>query len=34
MHATFCRCDTDMPKLRFGMDPSVPAVQGSRRLAA
>jgi hypothetical protein len=34
MHATYCRCDTDMPKLRFGMDPSVPAVQGSRRLAA
>lgn len=34
MHATFCRCDTDLPKLRFGMDPSVPAVQGSRRLAA
>ena len=34
MTATFCRCDTDLPKLRFGMDPSVPAVQGSRRLAA
>jgi Acetoacetate decarboxylase (ADC) len=34
MHATFCRCDTDLPKLRFGMDPSTPAVQGSRRLAA
>jgi hypothetical protein len=34
MHATFCRCDTDLPKLRFGMDPSVPVVQGSRRLAA
>ena len=34
MSATFCRCDTDLPKLRFGMDPSVPAVQGSRRLAA
>jgi hypothetical protein len=34
MHATFCRCDTDLPRLRFGMDPSVPAVQGSRRLAA
>jgi hypothetical protein len=33
MHATFCRCDTDLPKLRFAMDPSVPAVQGSRRLA-
>jgi len=34
MHATFSRCDTDLPKLRFGMDPSIPAVQGSRRLAA
>jgi hypothetical protein len=34
MHATFCRCDTDLPRLRFGMDPSKPAVQGSRRLAA
>jgi len=34
MHATFCRCDTDLPKLRFGLDPSVPAVRGSRRLAA
>jgi hypothetical protein len=34
MTATFCRCDTDLPKLRFAMSPSVPAVQGSRRLAA
>jgi len=34
MHATFSRCDTDLPKLRFGMNPSIPAVQGSRRLAA
>lgn len=34
MHATFCRCDTDLPRLRFGMDPTIPAVQGSRRLAA
>jgi hypothetical protein len=34
MHATFCHCDTDLPKLRFGMDPLAPAVQGSRRLAA
>jgi len=34
MHATFCHCDTDLPTLRFAMDPSVPAVQGSRRLAA
>jgi len=34
MHATFCHCDTDLPKLRFALDPSVPAVQSSRRLAA
>jgi len=34
MHATFCRCDTDLPKLRFAMDPLVPVTQGSRRLAA
>jgi hypothetical protein len=34
MHATFCRCDTDLPKLRFGLNPSIPATQGSRRLAA
>jgi len=34
MTATYCRCDTDLPKLRFALDPSVPAVQGSRRVAA
>ena len=34
MHATFCRCDTDLPKLRFAMDPEKPVTQGSRRLAA
>lgn len=34
MHATYCRCDTDLPRLRFGLNPLVPAVQGSRRLAA
>jgi len=34
MHATFCRCDTDFPRLRFGLDPFKPATQGSRRLAA
>jgi len=33
MHATFCRCDTDLPKLRFAMDPEKPVAQGSRRLA-
>ncbi|MGE0821487.1 MAG: acetoacetate decarboxylase family protein [Candidatus Binatia bacterium] len=34
MHATFCHCDTDLPKLRFAFDPAVPVTQGSRRLAA
>jgi len=34
MHATFCRCDTDLPKIRFVMNPLVPATQGSRRVAA
>lgn len=34
MHATYCRCDTDLPKLRFAMDPEKPVAQGSRRLAA
>lgn len=35
MHAVFCRCDTDLPKLRFAMDPVTPVTQGgSRRLAA
>ncbi len=32
--ATFTRCDTDLPRLRFAMDPALPAVQGSRRIAA
>jgi hypothetical protein len=34
MHATFCHCDTDLPQLRFAMDPEKPIAQGSRRLAA
>lgn len=34
MTATFTRCDTDLPRLRFALDPSVPAMQGSRKLAA
>jgi len=34
MTATYTRCDTDLPKLRFALNPSVPAVEGSRRLAA
>jgi hypothetical protein len=31
--ATFTRCDTDLPKLRFALDPTVPAAQGRIRLA-
>ncbi len=34
MTATFTRCDTDLPRLRFALDPSLPAMQGSRKLAA
>lgn len=34
MTATFTRCDTDLPRMRFALDPSVPALQGSRKLAA
>jgi len=34
MTATFTRCDTDLPRMRFALDPSVPAMQGSRKLAA
>ena len=31
--ATFTRCDTDLPKLRFALDPSVPGARGRIRLA-
>ncbi len=31
--ATFTRCDTDFPKIRFVLDPSVPAFQGTRKVA-
>ncbi|MCS6926130.1 MAG: acetoacetate decarboxylase family protein [Candidatus Binatia bacterium] len=34
MAATYTRCDTDLPKLRFALNPAVPAIEGSRRLAA
>ncbi|HKA56166.1 MAG TPA: acetoacetate decarboxylase family protein [Candidatus Binatia bacterium] len=30
--ATFTRCDTDLPKLRFALDPTVPNAQGRIRL--
>lgn len=32
--ATFTRCDTDLPKLRFALDPTVPAAQGRIKIAA
>lgn len=34
MTATFTRCDTDLPRLRFVLDASLPAMQGSRKLVA
>jgi hypothetical protein len=30
--ATVCTCDTDVPRLRFVMDPEVPVVRGTRRI--
>jgi hypothetical protein len=30
----FVRCDTDLPKLRFALDPTVPVAQGRVKLAA
>jgi len=32
--ATMTQCDTDLPRLRFALDPSQPAATGGRRLAA
>ncbi len=32
--ATMTQCDTDLPHLRFALDPSKPAATGGRRLAA
>jgi hypothetical protein len=31
--ATFVRCDTDLPRLRFALDPGVPNARGRIRLA-
>jgi hypothetical protein len=31
--ATFVRCDTDLPKLRFALDPTVPDARGRIKLA-
>jgi hypothetical protein len=30
--ATMCACDTDLPRIRFAMDPEVPVVRGTRRI--
>jgi Acetoacetate decarboxylase (ADC) len=30
--ATMCTCDTDLPRIRFVMDPDVPVVRGTRRI--
>ncbi len=30
--ASFCLCDTDLPRIRFIMDPEIPVVRGSRRI--
>jgi Acetoacetate decarboxylase (ADC) len=30
--ATMCLCDTDLPRIRFVMDPEVPVVRGTRRI--
>jgi hypothetical protein len=30
--ATVCTCDTDLPRIRFVMDPDVPVVRGTRKI--
>lgn len=30
--ATICLCDTDLPRIRFVMDPDLPVIQGTRRI--
>jgi hypothetical protein len=30
--ASFATCDTDLPQIRFVMDPEIPVVQGTRRI--
>jgi len=30
--ATICACDTDLPRIRFVMDPNRPVIQGTRRI--
>jgi hypothetical protein len=29
---TACTCDTDLPRIRFVMDPDVPVVRGTRKI--
>jgi hypothetical protein len=30
--ATVCACDTDLPRIRFVMDPEVPVVRGTKKI--
>jgi hypothetical protein len=30
--ATVCTCDTDLPRIRFVMDPEIPVVRGTRKI--
>jgi Acetoacetate decarboxylase (ADC) len=30
--ATICTCDTDLPRIRFVMDPEIPVVRGTRKI--
>jgi hypothetical protein len=30
--ATFCTCDTDLPRIRFVMDPEIPVIKGTRKI--
>ena len=30
--ATLCTCDTDLPRIRFVMDPEVPVIRGTRKI--
>ena len=30
--ATLCTCDTDLPRIRFVMDPEVPVIKGTRKI--
>ena len=30
--ATVCQCDTDLPRIRFVMDPEIPVIRGTKRI--